>query len=58
MAVQTVLVAFRTGIVVTDVRDCIDLGEISRSWSVMIPGLTGEAALPYLEKFSAELVRR
>ena len=56
VAVQTVLVAFRTGIVVTDVRGRIDMGEPDRSWSIMIPGLAGDAASPYLEEFSTELV--
>lgn len=56
MAVKTVLVAFRTGMVVTDVRGRIDMDETDRSWSIMIPGLTGDAASPYLEEFSRDLV--
>lgn len=56
MAVQTVLVAFRTGMVVTDVRGRIDMGGTDRSWSIMIPGLSGDAAAPYLEELSTELV--
>jgi hypothetical protein len=56
VAVQTVLVAFRTGMVVTGVGGRIDMSGTNQSWSTMIPGLTGEAALPYLDAFSTEMV--
>ena len=57
MAVKAVLVAGRTGMVVSDVRGRIDIDETDRSWSIMTPGLTGDAASPYLKELSHELVR-
>ncbi|KAF4537425.1 putative polyketide synthase [Lasiodiplodia theobromae] len=55
VAVQTVVLAFRTGLVVADVRDRIDMGQPDRSWSIMIPGLSGTAAAPYLDEFSRDM---
>ncbi|KAB2579259.1 Non-reducing polyketide synthase pks27 [Lasiodiplodia theobromae] len=55
VAVQTVVLAFRTGLVVADVRDRIDMGQPDRSWSIMIPGLSGTAAAPYLDEFSRNM---
>ena len=56
MAVKAVLVAFRTGMVVSDVRGRMDMDETDQSLSIMIPGLTGNVAPPYLKEVSHELV--
>jgi hypothetical protein len=58
LAVETVKIAFRTGVCVTEVRCRVELGQDSTSsWSAMVPGLTGEAAVLSLEKFGEEKVR-
>ncbi|KAL4781318.1 beta-ketoacyl synthase [Aspergillus varians] len=55
LAAHTVLVAFRTGICVSDVRGRVDpWNENQSSWSVLIAGLQGDAARPLLAKFNED----
>jgi hypothetical protein len=57
LAVHTVLVAFRTGLSVSEVRDRVDSQDGSPSaWSALIPGLQGEAAVRLLTKFNEDKV--
>ncbi|KAL2862531.1 type I polyketide synthase [Aspergillus lucknowensis] len=55
LAAHTVLVAFRTGICVSDVRDHVEpCNESPSPWSVLLAGLQGDATLPLLTKFNED----
>ncbi|KAB8239545.1 beta-ketoacyl synthase [Aspergillus alliaceus] len=55
LATHTILVAFRTGLFVADVRDRIEPQTGSpASWSVLVPGLGGDTALSVLGRYSKE----
>jgi hypothetical protein len=52
-AVQTVLISFRLGLCVVDVRNRLELAsDNSASWSMVVPGLTAEAAATGLKEFA------
>lgn len=53
VAVQTVLVSFRLGLCVVDLRNRLELSpDNSASWSMVVPGLTAEAAATGLKEHS------
>ncbi|KAF2703807.1 putative polyketide synthase [Pleomassaria siparia CBS 279.74] len=54
LAVETVIIAFRTGLVVSQVRDGIAMNQPDLSWSMMVPGLAGDAAQPFIDQFVRE----
>lgn len=58
LAAYTVLVAFRIGLCVSEVRDRVDPwhNETQFSWSVLIAGLQGDDALPLVARFNEDRV--
>lgn len=58
LATETVKIAFRTGLCVSEVRCRVQQREdTTSSWSALVPGLAAEAANAYIEKYSVENVR-
>jgi hypothetical protein len=57
LAVHTVLVAFRTGLLVAEVRDRIEAPRGSpETWSVLAPGLKPYDAVPIVHRFNKDKV--
>jgi hypothetical protein len=57
LATHTVLIAFRTGICVADVRDRVEpQTKPPIAWSALVPGLEGDTAVAALERYSDEKV--
>ncbi|RDW76453.1 uncharacterized protein DSM5745_06445 [Aspergillus mulundensis] len=55
LAAHTVLVAFRIGLCVSEVRDRIDPWNKNQApWSVLIAGLQGDTAVPLLARFNED----
>ncbi|GAB1191821.1 Non-reducing polyketide synthase pks27 [Aspergillus pseudonomiae] len=55
LATHTVLIAFRAGLFVADVRDRLEPPTGSPvAWSVLIPGLDGDTAVSILQRYSEE----
>ncbi|KAI0201400.1 polyketide synthase for naphthopyrone YWA1 [Astrocystis sublimbata] len=53
LAIQAVVLAFRTGVHVTNARNLLDNGEDkNQSWSYIVPQLSAEAAASRIEQFS------
>ncbi|KAI1271590.1 polyketide synthase for naphthopyrone YWA1 [Xylaria sp. FL0933] len=53
LAVQTVVIAFRTGIQVTNARNLVDNGvDKNQNWSYIVPKLPVEMAISRIEQFS------
>lgn len=58
LAAHTVLVALRTGLCVSEVRDRIEPPSGSSSaWSALIPGLAGDTAASVLTRFNEDKVQ-
>lgn len=59
LAAHTVLVAFRTGLCVSEVRDMVEAQEegLPAPWSVLIPGLDRTAADSILKSYTQDKVR-
>lgn len=57
IAVQTVLVAFRTGLCASRIGNCIEpTATGSREWSILVPGMDSQTVEDSLAKFSATKV--
>ncbi|KAK3370622.1 polyketide synthase [Podospora didyma] len=56
LAAHTVLVAFRAGLCVSEVRDRVEAQKEGAAvpWSVLIPGLSGEAAAIILKRYTQD----
>jgi hypothetical protein len=51
VAIEVVLIAFRTGLLAMKVRNSVESGSASSSWSVVISGIDKEFASASLEAF-------
>jgi hypothetical protein len=53
VAIEAVLTAFRTGLLAMKIRDSVESGSASSSWSIVISGIDQEFASTSLEAFFA-----
>nr|BAW18768.1 topopyrone polyketide synthase [Phoma sp. BAUA 2861] len=55
LAVHTVLIAFRTGLLVAEIRDGIEAPkDVPKAWSILAPGLSSHDAVPLVYRFNKD----
>ena len=57
LAVQTVIIAFRTGLLVTRARETLETGaDKTKNWSYIVPKMSVDVATACIEQFSQATV--